>query len=98
LFQTIQAGNVEIIIRSEPTGIYSRKIWFLWEWLRKEQLDIEDATTGNFISLINSKLQYEEKSRSSRRHHINNNLPGTRNFCPLIRKTEKLGQFKIFCY
>jgi Fic family protein len=93
LFQTIQAGDVEIIIRSEPTGIYSRKIWFLWEWLRNEQLDIEDATTGNFISLINSKLQYEGKSRSSRRHRINNNLPGTRNFCPLIRKTEKLGQF-----
>ena len=93
LFQTIEAGDAETIIRSEPTGIYSRKLWFLWEWLRKEQLDIEDATTGNFISLINSKLQYEGKSSSSRRHRINNNLPGTRNFCPLIRKTAKLDQF-----
>jgi hypothetical protein len=93
LFQTVEAGDVEIIIRSEPTGIYSRKLWFLWEWLRNEQLDIEDATTGNFIPLINSKLQYEGKSHSSRRHRINNNLPGTHNFCPLIRKTEKLDQF-----
>jgi Fic family protein len=93
LFQTIEAGEVETIIRSEPTGIYSRRLWFLWEWLREEQLDIEDATRGNFIPLINGKLQYHGKTSTSRRHRINNNLPGTRNFCPLIRKTEKLDHY-----
>jgi hypothetical protein len=94
LFQTIEAGDIETIIRSEPTGIYSRKLWFLWEWLRAEQLDIEDAATGNFIPLINSKLQYEGESRPSRRHRVRNNLPGTRNFCPLIRKTETLEHYR----
>ncbi len=93
IFQTIETRDIETIIRSEPTGIYSRKLWFLWEWLREEQLDIEDATKGNFIPLINSKLQYEGKSRPSRRHRVRNNLPGTRNFCPLIRKTETLEQY-----
>ncbi len=93
LFQTIKADEIEAIIRLEPTGIYSRKIWFLWEWLRDEQLDIEDATRGNFVPLINSKLQYEGKSSLSRRHRIRNNLPGTRNYCPLIRKTKKLEQY-----
>ena len=93
LFQTIAVGEVEKIIRSEPTGIYSRRIWFLWEWLRQEQLDIEDATTGNYIPLINGKLQYEGQSSTSRRHRINNNLPGTRNFCPLVRRTEKLDHY-----
>ncbi len=73
--------------------MYSRKLWFLWEWLREEQLDIEDTTKGNFVPLINSKLQYEGKSRPSRRHRVRNNLPGTRNFCPLIRKTETLEQY-----
>ena len=43
LFQTIEARDVERIIRSEPTGMYSRKLWFLWEWLHEEKLDIEDA-------------------------------------------------------
>ena len=93
LFQTIKAKELETIIRSEPTGIYSRKIWFLWEWLRDERLDIEDAAKGNFVPLVNSKLQYEGRHVPSRRHHIRNNLPGTRNFCPLIRKTKKLGQY-----
>ncbi|MFH0727668.1 MAG: Fic family protein [Pseudomonadota bacterium] len=90
LFQKIEAKEIREIIRSAPTGSYSRRLWFLWEWLREEQLDIEDAQTGNFVPLINSKLQYEGKSHPSNRHRIRNNLPGTRNFCPLIRKTEKL--------
>ncbi len=93
LFARVEAGELETIIRSEPTGIYSRRLWFLWEWLREEDLDLEDAKTGNFVPLINCKLQFAGKSRQSRRHRVNNNLPGTRNFCPLIRKTEKLEQF-----
>ena len=93
LFRTIEPEEIETIFQSEPTGIYSRKLWFLWEWLREEQLDVEDATKGNFVPLVNSKLQYEGKPSLSRRHRIRNNLPGTRNFCPLIRKTEKLEQF-----
>ena len=90
LFQKIEAREIQVIIRTEPTGSYSRRLWFLWEWLRDEQLYIEDATTGNFVPLIDSKLQYEGKSYSSKRHRVRNNLPGTRNFCPLIRKTKKL--------
>ena len=93
LFQDIDAREIKGIICTEPTGSYSRKLWFLWEWLCDDQLDIEDARAGNYIPLINSKLQYEGKSYPSKRHRVRNNLPGTRNFCPLIRKTEKLEQF-----
>lgn len=93
LFQTIEATEIQDIVRIEPTGSYSRRIWFLWEWLRERQLDIEDVRTGNFVPLLNSKLQYEGKSYPSKRHRVRNNLPGTRNFCPLIRKTKKLEQY-----
>lgn len=92
LFQKIDAKEIRDIILAKPTGRYSRKLWFLWEWLRHEKLDIEDAQTGNFVPLIDSKLQYECKSYPSKRHRVGNNLPGTRNFCPLIRKTKKLEQ------
>ncbi|WP_136810850.1 Fic family protein [Desulfosediminicola flagellatus] len=93
LFQAVKAQEIEPIVRSEPTGIYSRKIWFLWEWLRDEQLDLGDVIKCNFVSLVNTKLQYEGKPVLSKRHRVRNNLPGTRNFCPLIRKTKKLEQF-----
>lgn len=92
LFQVVEAADIESIVQSEPTGIYSRKIWFLWEWLLEEQLDLEDVVKCNFVSLINSKLQFEGKDTLSKRHRIRNNLPGTKNFCPLIRKTKKLEQ------
>ncbi|MDY0374816.1 MAG: Fic family protein [Desulfobacterium sp.] len=78
LFQIIQAKEIQEIICSEPTGAYSRRLWFLWEWLRGEELDIEDARAGNFVSLVNGKLQYEGKSYPSKRHRVRNNLPGVR--------------------
>lgn len=93
LFQTIEAEELESIVRLKPTGIYSRRIWFLWEWLRDEPLNIKDAAKGNFVPLVNNKLQYEGKSYLSRRHRVRNNLPGTKKFCPLIRKTKNLEQF-----
>ena len=93
LFKKIDPEEIQEIIISAPTGRYSRRLWFLWEWLRDERLDIGDAAMGNFVPLIDSKLQYEGKSYPSKRHRVRNNLPGTRNFSPLIRKTEKLETF-----
>ena len=46
------------IIQGEPTGQYSRKIWFLYEWLRNEKLDIPDLTIKKAIPLVDEKLQY----------------------------------------
>jgi len=92
LFETIHPKDIAAIVRSEPTGAYSRRIWFLYEWLCEKKLDIDDATQGNFVPLINDALQYAGPSRDSKRHRVRNNLPGTRNFCPLIKRTEKLDQ------
>lgn len=93
LFDHIDPALIVDIVQSEPTGIYSRRIWFLFEWLRHEKLDLPDVTQGNFVLLVNDKLQYPGPSRPSRRHRVHNNLPGTPDFCPLIRRTAKLDQY-----
>ena len=93
LFDLLAPKMIADIVRSSPTGAYSRRIWFLYEWLCGEQLDIKDVSQGNFVTLINDKLQYPGLSRDSRRHRVRNNLPGTRAFCPIIRRTEKLDRF-----
>ena len=93
LFDTIDPQKIVEIVRAEPTGSYSRRIWFLYEWLIETELDLEDATQGNFVPLINDTLQYPGPLRDSKRHRVRNNLPGTRKFCPLIRRTKKLDQF-----
>ena len=93
LFDVIDPQEIADIVRAEPTGAYSRRIWFLFEWLHETEIDLEDTTRGNFVPLVNEALQYPGPSRDSRRHRVRNNLPGTRKFCPLIRRTEKLDQF-----
>ena len=93
LFDQIDPREIIGIVESEPTGAYSRRIWFLYEWLTDHKLRLDDARQGNFVTLVNEKLQYAASPRDSRRHRVRNNLPGTRAFCPMIRRTETLDRF-----
>lgn len=93
LFLKLPENEITAIINSEPTGQYSRKIWFLYEWLLGKQLKIKDLDKGNYISLLNENLQFGVEGTRSKRHRIINNLPGNRDFCPLIFKTEKLESY-----
>ncbi|TRX24510.1 Fic family protein [Flavobacterium franklandianum] len=94
LFQSVSKEEIKNIIQSEPTGQYSRKIWFLYEWLLQEQLPIPDLTIKNFIPLVDEELQFASPVPiNSNRHRIKNNLPGTVDFCPLIFKTPKLESY-----
>ena len=84
------------LVSIEPTGIYSRKIWFLLEWLMATEFPgKEDLSKSkkSYVPLIDPTLQYAIKGNKSPRHLILNNLPGTVNFCPLIRRTAKLEKF-----
>jgi len=93
LFRSVAPEEITEIVQNEPTGSYSRRIWFLYEWLTDVELPLEDATRGNFVELVSEKLQYPGPARDSRRHRVRNNLPGTKAFCPLIRRTARLDEF-----
>lgn len=90
LFETVSQKEIEAIVKKEILSQYSRRIWFLYEWLLRKKLAIDDLDRGNPIPLIDENLQFAIKGTSSPRHRIINNLPGTVDFCPLIFKTEKL--------
>ncbi|WP_160326768.1 Fic family protein [Thiomicrospira sp. WB1] len=77
----------------EPTSIYARKIWFLYEWLLGTRLHLADAEQGNYTPIVNTKLQYAGPITKVKRQRVDNNLPGNVNFCPLVRRTEKLETF-----
>lgn len=93
LFKTVKQSEIVQIIDKEPTGGYSRRIWFLFEWLTGKKLKLDDVQTGNYIDLLDDNLQYPATPISSKRHRVKNNLPGVKDFCPLIRKTEKTEAF-----
>ncbi|MFT6442606.1 MAG: Fic family protein [Crocinitomicaceae bacterium] len=81
------------MINKEPTSQYSRRVWFLFEWLMGKELEIPDLKTGTYVEIVNSKLQFTGSSINSTRHRIKNNLPGTYEFCPMVRRTEKIEKF-----
>ncbi|MCX6157464.1 MAG: Fic family protein [Ignavibacteriae bacterium] len=93
LFREVSEEEITDIVKSEPLGKYTRKIWFLYEWLTEKVLQINDLKTGNFADLIDEKHQYPGATTKSSRHRINNNLSGVKDFCPIIRKTKKLESY-----
>lgn len=93
LFEEIDKTEFETIVENQPTGRNSRRIWFFYEWLIEEKLDVEDAQSGNYVEALDPDLQYPGPKQRSKRHRVWNNLPGTKNFCPLIRRTDKLESF-----
>jgi len=90
LFSKLGKKKAKELLQIEPTGQYSRKIWFLYEWLMEKPLDLPDLGIKNYVPLLDDKIQYAIKGERSSRHRIINNLPGTPGFCPLIFKTSKL--------
>ncbi|WP_188939405.1 Fic family protein [Dyadobacter endophyticus] len=92
----LAAGKSEVtnLVKRTPNGKYVRRIWLLYEWLFNERLEIPDLAQGNYVKLIDERLQYASKSPTkSSRHRITNNLPGVPEFCPLIRRTEILDKY-----
>ncbi|ASO04790.1 Fic family protein [Arenibacter algicola] len=86
--------QLSILVSIEPTGQYSRRIWFLLEWIMQKPLaGKEDLTKKSYVPLLDENLQYAIEGIRSSRHLIINNLPGTPDFCPLIFKTEKLENY-----
>jgi len=94
LFDQLDQTAIEEWIKKEPLSIYTRKIWFLYEWLMLKLLSVDDLKEGNYVPLVDEKLQYVSPvSINSSRHRIKNNLPGTVDFCPLVFKTPKLEKY-----
>lgn len=93
LFEVVSSAQMEEMIQQEKQGQYSRRIWFLYEWLTGRKLTIPDLKTGNLVPVIDEKLQYAIDGVSSPRHKVINNLPGNQDFCPLVHKTEKLVRY-----
>ena len=94
LFRQIEPREIVHIVRAKPTGAYARRIWFLYEWLLETRLDLPDAGKVKAVPVVDPRRQFaSETGPLSRRHRVRNNLPGTRRFCPLVRRTPRLERY-----
>jgi hypothetical protein len=90
LFDVAPADEIAAWISSKPTGKYARRVWFLYEFLSERKLPLPDLTRGNYIELLEPDRYYTTApGRRVRRQRVVENLLGGRNFCPVIRRTEK---------
>ena len=93
LFLALGSGPLEAIVRAQPTGSYARRVWFLYEWLTAERLDLPNATRGGYALAVDPARQYAIPGENSPRHRVRNNLPGSPDFCPLVFRTGALDRF-----
>ncbi|MFZ2870464.1 Fic family protein [Zavarzinia sp.] len=77
-------------IRKAPTSKYSRQIWFLYERLTGQILDLPDLTTGPYVPAIDPQRHVAAKPVHSPRHRIYDNLIGGGPLAVIIRRTKKL--------
>ena len=94
LFRAASKQEFETWIRVAPGGASTRRIWFLYEWMMEQTLDVPPVPKIRAVPVIDQKQQYGlEGGKRSTRHSVIDNLPGTREYCPLVWRTPALDAF-----
>ena len=95
VFHQLDPHELSQVIKAKPRGVHLRRLCFLYEWLTGARLDCPDLKVGNYISLLDPEQYYTVEGTRSQRHRVLNNLPGTAQFCPLIRRTDALNKYVL---
>jgi len=93
LFLAVKEDEIAELVRQKPTGVYTRRIWFLYEWLLGRELDVSIKDKVTYVDAVDTDLQFAGPGQNSARHRVRNNMPGTPEFCPLVFRTKTLDQF-----
>ncbi len=93
LFEVAPAADLEAWIAAEPTGQYVRRAGFLYEYLTGRQLAFPGVATGNYVTALDEKTYLTASQPvNNPRWRVRDNLPGTRDYCPLVLRTARVRQ------
>ncbi|KRR11415.1 Fic family protein [Bradyrhizobium valentinum] len=90
VFKAVPKAEIRDFVTAAPTGVPARRVWFLYEMLTGETLDIPDTPNVAAVDLFDPKAYFTGKPKLSKRHRVRNNLLGTKDFSPVIRRTSAL--------
>lgn len=93
VFKELESSQIKEYVQKHPTGKYSRIIWFLYEFLLDQQLDISIESNVRYVNVLDPEHYFVANGVRSTRHRINNNLLGNKSFCPMVRKTKLLNTY-----
>jgi hypothetical protein len=89
-FEKVDRKALETWVREEPVGRYTRRAWYLYEFLTEQTLDVPDVPPTDNVLLLDPKLHVTSTGIRIKRQRIIDNLLGTRAYCPMIRRTDRL--------
>ena len=93
ILEVVPKRAIADIVTGAPASSIARKIWFYFETLTGRLLDIDDAPRLTAVPALDPRLYFTGRGKLSTRHRVRDNLLGTGDFCPTIRRTEKLQNF-----
>ena len=95
LFDSTESQYLCDWIAHSPTSAYARRACFLYEWLTGTQLPVENPVPAKmrYVDALDTDMQFVTRTATKDpRFRVNDNLPGTQDFCPLVRKTAFLSE------
>src|SRR4051812_47739654 len=58
LFRVTAPGEIAAIVRASPASAFARRLWFLYEWLTRERLDVPEPTGRlRFVPVLDPSRQ-----------------------------------------
>lgn len=88
LFEKVKEIEITNYIKSKPNSKYARRIWFLYEFMTKRRLPIDDLSQGNYEYLLEPEKYYTGVSSKVKRQRLHYNMLGNDAFCPIVRRTD----------
>lgn len=98
IFSAIGGDPLVAAVRERPSSAYLRRLWFFYEFLMEERLDLPDVDAGAYADALDPDEYITRPGTKLRRYRVNFNLLGpTARWCPIVRRTEKLRGYEAAC-
>jgi hypothetical protein len=91
VFSSIKHQVITDYINSKPNRKYPRIIGYLYEFTVGRSIDVK-VTTTNYEDILDSSKYITGSIKKISKWKINDNLLGTDEFCPIIRRTSELNE------
>lgn len=86
-FKALGPREIANWVEREPTGAYSRRAWFFYEYLTRQTLALPPARAGSYVDALDPSKHVVAERRNSSRHRVVDNLLGVAGLCPTVRRT-----------
>jgi hypothetical protein len=89
VFSSVEHQTIVDYVKANPNRKYSRIIGFLYEFTGVKSIDV-DITISNYEDILDSSKYITGSITKISKWKINDNLLGSKEYCPVIRKTTEL--------